>query len=150
MVQNSWLLVQALDVTAEPGSVPPTRVESHPLGASSSDLLIPWYAILLLCLGVLAGLALAARIWHRRTRRLVNAVLQRWWPSRASRSEEHARLSEAGAAPAESSEAGELSDGAGLSGAGLTSRAGNRSAKALAEQDPMFAGHEYSDGATRR
>lgn len=35
--------LQALEVTAEPGNTPPTRVESHPPGVGGGDLL-PWYA----------------------------------------------------------------------------------------------------------
>lgn len=94
---------------------------------------------MLLCLGAVGLLLVAARIWRKRSRRLYNAAVGRCWPSRLRQPPGGGLENGAGEAPEDLA-------GGHLAVAGLTSRGG----KALSDKEPMIgANAELSDAPER-
>lgn len=87
------------------------------------------YAILLLCVAAALLLAVAARVWRKRSRRLYNSVVSKLWPFRAYRLQD--------SAPSDAPEGGEGLASSRIAGPGLTAR--SRTVH-VPEKAPMFAG----------
>lgn len=72
---QSWVVLQALGVSAESDGLEPTRTESRPFGDFGGGLALSWWSILLICLSGILLLGIAARIWRRQTQRLLRSVV---------------------------------------------------------------------------
>ena len=70
-----WMVVQALGVSAESDGSEPIRMESRPFGDFGGGLALSWWNILIICLGGILLLGIAARIWRKRTQRLLRYIL---------------------------------------------------------------------------
>ena len=93
---------------------------------------------MLLCLGAVALLLVAARIWRKRSQRLYNAAVGRCWPSKLSRTAHEDGPPDGGTA--------ENLAGGRIAAAGLTTRGG----KPSSDKEPMFsADAEFSDAPQR-
>ncbi|KAK9825612.1 hypothetical protein WJX74_010253 [Apatococcus lobatus] len=66
---------KALGVSAESDGLEPTRTESRPFGDFGGGLALSWWSILIICLSGILLLGIAARVWRKRTQRLLRSLM---------------------------------------------------------------------------